>query len=596
MTTIPASTFVNVTPSVISAGGAELDLIGLILTTSTRVPLSGTNTPTVQAFGSAASVASFFGASSKEAQIAGGGSGLGSGYFGGFDNSLVKPGSVLFAQYNTSAAAAYLRGASVAALTLAQLQALSGSLSVTMDGYARVASSIVLSGAASFSAAAALIQTGLNGNPIILATGTATITGGTMTVTGISGNNIAIGQTVIGTGVAASTVVLSQITGTAGGTGTYGVSVNQTMSSSPITLEPTPVVVTYDSVSGAFIITSGITGAPSTSAFATGTLAGGTGASAALQLTSLTGAVLSQGAAAATPAAFMNAIVQITQNWATFMLGFDPDGGVTPATQKLAFAAWANGQNNRYVFVCWDTDINPTTTVPATNSMGYLVGPNGSNYSGTVLVYEPSDQNLAAFVCGAIASIDFEQPNGRQTLQGRSQSGLVAGVTAQLAYQNLVANGYNCYAAVGTAAQNFIFFAPGSISGPFSWIDSFVDQIWLNNQFQLALLNLLVSVGSIPYNPSGNSLIEASLTGPINAGVNFGAIRAGVTLSAAQTANVNNQAGANVAPTLQQRGWYLQTLPASPQVRAARQSPPVAFWYCDGQSVQAIQLSSIELQ
>ena len=520
MTTIPASQFVNVTPSVISAGGAELDLIGLVLTTSTRIPLTGTNNPTVQAFGSAAAVNSFFGASSTEARIAGGGANQGGGYFAGFDNSLVKPGSILFAQYNTSAVAAYLRGGNVSALSLAALQAISGSLTVVMDGYSRAAASINLSGASSFSSAASLIQTGLNGNPLILATGTATITGGTMTITGISAATVAIGQTVIGTGVAASTVVLSQISGAAGGTGTYAVSVNQTMSSSPITLEPTPVVVAYDSVSGAFVVNSGITGSPSTAGFGTGTI------SAALALTSITGAVLSQGAAAATPATFMNALTQLTQNWATFMLAFDPDNAVTPATQKLAFAAWANGQNNRYIFVCWDTDANPTTTVPATNSMGYLIGPNGSNYSGTVLIYEPSDQNVAAFVCGAVASIDFEQPNARQTLCFRSQAGLVAGVTTQLAYQNLLANGYNSYTAVGTAAQNFVFFAPGSISGAFAWIDSFVDQIWLNNQFQLALLTLLVSVGSIPYNPAGNSLIDASLSGPIQAGVSFGAIRA----------------------------------------------------------------------
>ena len=590
MTTIPASAFVNVTPSVISAGGAELDLIGLILTTSTRVPISGTNNPTVQAFGSAAAVASFFGASSKEAQLAGGGANMGSGYFGGFDNSAVKPGSVLFAQYNTASVAAYLRGGAVSALSLAQLQAISGSLSVVMDGYLRSAGTINLSGATSFSSAASLIQTGLNGAPLILATGTATITGGTMTVTGVSAATIAIGQAVTGTGVAASTQVVAQISGTPGGTGTYTVTPTQNMSSSPIIMQPFPLVVSYDSVSGAFVINSGITGTPSTAAFGTGTIA------ATLALTQITGAVISQGAAAATPAAFMNAITALTQNWASFMLGFDPDSGVTPATQKLAFAAWTNGQNNRYVFVCWDTDANPSTTVPATNSLGYLIGPNGSNYSGTVLVWEPSDQNLAPFVCGAIASIDFEQTNGRQTLEYRSQSGLVAGVTTLLTYQNLVANGYNCYAAVGTAAQNFTYFAPGSISGPFAWIDSYVDQIWLNNQFQLALLSLLVSVGSIPYNPAGNSLIEAGLTGPINAGVSFGAIRAGVTLSAAQAAAVNNQAGAIVSPTLQQRGWYLQVLPASPQVRAARQSPPATFWYMDGQSVQQINLSSIELQ
>jgi len=50
----------------------------------------------------------------------------------------------------------------------------------------------------------------------------------------------------------------------------------------------TAPTVVFDSVSGAFIVTSGITGLPSASAFATGTLA------APLLLTSATGAVLSQ--------------------------------------------------------------------------------------------------------------------------------------------------------------------------------------------------------------------------------------------------------------------------------------------------------------
>src|SRR5262249_55882842 len=156
-----------------------------VLTTSTRIPLTGTNGPTVQSFATAAAVASFFGASSTEARIAGGAANQGSGYFGGFDNSAVKPGSVLFAQYNTTAVAAYLRGGNVSALTLAQLQAINGTLSAVFDGYNRSAASINLSGASSFSSAATLIQTGLNGNPTILANGTCTIVGGTMTITGI---------------------------------------------------------------------------------------------------------------------------------------------------------------------------------------------------------------------------------------------------------------------------------------------------------------------------------------------------------------------------------------------------------------------------
>ena len=107
---------------------------------------------------------------------------------------------------------------------------------------------------------------------------------------------------------------------------------------------------------------------------------------------------------------------------------------------------------------------------------------------------------------------------------------------------------------------------------------------------------LLKSVNSIPYNQQGYTLIRAALLDPILAAVNFGAIRAGVTLSQAQIAEVNNQAGVTIDTILSTRGWYLQVLDASPQVRQARGSPPCTLWYMDGQSIQKISLNTVLLQ
>src|SRR5487761_2080482 len=98
MSSIPASMFVQVVPNVISAGGSALDLSGLCLTNSTRVPIG-----TVPSFPSALAVASYFGSTAPEA-------GLASTYFAGFDNSNVKPGAMLFAQYPVAPVGAYLRG------------------------------------------------------------------------------------------------------------------------------------------------------------------------------------------------------------------------------------------------------------------------------------------------------------------------------------------------------------------------------------------------------------------------------------------------------------------------------------------------------
>ena len=153
MTTIPASLYVSVTPSVLPAGGNELDVIGLCLTQGNRVPIGS-----VYSFSSGSAVGTFFGLSSAEATAASGGtSNLGSGYFGGFTGASVTPGAMLFAQWAPGGAPAYLWGGNAfAALTLSQLQALSGSLNVTIDGVAHNAASINLSSATSFSSAAAL--------------------------------------------------------------------------------------------------------------------------------------------------------------------------------------------------------------------------------------------------------------------------------------------------------------------------------------------------------------------------------------------------------------------------------------------------------
>ncbi len=234
------------------------------------------------------------------------------------------------------------------------------------------------------------------------------------------------------------------------------------------------------------------------------------------------------------------------------------------------------------------TEPNPTS------SAGYQIIQKGD--SGTILIYEPSDLSHATFAAGMLASVDFTQPNGRATMAYRNQSGLSAGVTNGAVAAQLLENGYNFVGEYSTANADFTGFQPGSITGPFAWVDSYANQIWMNAQFQQVLLTLLQEVFSIPYTQAGYDLLAAACADVITAALNFGAIRAGVELSASEIAAVNNAAGINIATTLQNRGWYLQILDPGATVRVARGSPAMTFWYTDGQSVQRINLSSIEVQ
>jgi len=78
--------------------------------------------------------------------------------------------------------------------------------------------------------------------------------------------------------------------------------------------------------------------------------------------------------------------------------------------------------------------------------------------------------------------------------------------------------------------------------------------------------------------------------------LNFGAIRAGINVSAAQAAEIQYALGFNAAPTIASQGFYLQISPAAAQTRAARQSPPITLYYQDGEAVQQIVMASIAIQ
>lgn len=291
-------------------------------------------------------------------------------------------------------------------------------------------------------------------------------------------------------------------------------------------------------------------------------------------------------------------------------------GGGHGNTQKLAFAAWNNSVPDQFLYAMWDTDVAPTLSAAATGSAGYIVT-TSLQYEGVVPIYEPTgeaDYGHASFLMGAIASMNFSQTNGRTNLKFRTQAGLLPSVTSETVAANLGSgktngqNGYNCVGAVATAAEQLIYWRNGQISGKFLWIDSYIDQIWLNAEMQLALLNLLTTVGSIPYNPAGFNLVTTALTGgaaapislppasPVASALNFGAIRPNVALSSTQAEEVNVAAGIDIASILSTRGWYLQVLAPTADVRAARGSPVCNFWYTDGQSINTITLDSIEIQ
>lgn len=571
MNSIPASRLADVIPGVLSAGGNPLSLNAVYLTNDPSIP-----TGTAQPFPSAKAVSDWFGANAPE-------TGLANIYFKGYTGCTTLPSVLYFVQYNTAAVAAYVRGATVAGLSLAQIQALSGTISLSIDGVPQVSGAINLSGATSPSNAATLITTGMQ-----LATGrfagTANQAAATslMTVTIATSGQLNVGDILTGTGVDAGLTITSFGTGT-GGVGTYNVSTPTGFASTVVDVAGVGTC-SYDSLRGAFVIQSPTTGVNSAVTIpATTTLTTG------LHLTAATGAVSSAGAASAVPAALMNRITGVTQNWATFLTVAEQT-----LTVKEAFAAWVQTKNKRYLYSCQDSDAT-ALQANASGSFGAIV--NAANDDGIMPVYDNSGTGaLAALQCAIAASINFGQQNGRTTFAFRGQAGLTAQITDETAYDNLLGNGYNCYASFATANAQFTQNQPGQISGVFKWADTYINQIYLNASFQLAIMTLLSTTPAVPYVTRGYNLIRGSLLTPIKAAKNFGSIVSGVTLSGTQSAALNSATGdPNATATIQNTGWYLQILDPGSIVRGGRGSPVINFWYTDGGSVQQISMSSTDV-
>ena len=282
----------------------------------------------------------------------------------------------------------------------------------------------------------------------------------------------------------------------------------------------------------------------------------------------------------------METVISVTQNWALFTTLWEP-----AIDEKKAFAMWANGKNFRFAYVCYDSDPNAKNSANTTNFGAWLT----ANSVQSVVPFF-GDVTHAAFVLGFAASLDFTRRNGRTTLAFRYQGGLVPSVTNSSDAAALKKNGYNFYGSYASAKETFNFAYGGSISGSWKWLDTFLNQIWLNANMQLAMVNLLMGVGSIPYNTEGYTLIESALLDPITAAKNFGAIRTGVALSTSQKAKIKYALGKDVSATIYAKGWYLQIDDATAAVRADRASPTMTLYYADGSSVQALTLASIAIQ
>ncbi|MGJ8510657.1 DUF3383 family protein, partial [Glaesserella parasuis] len=171
---------------------------------------------------------------------------------------------------------------------------------------------------------------------------------------------------------------------------------------------------------------------------------------------------------------------------------------------------------------------------------------------------------------------NFNVVNGRATAAFRqSAAGITPKVTDLATANALLSNNYSYYGAYANAANNYSILYNGKVSGQYLWSDTYIDQIYMNRELQRAQFEALLAYNSLPYNSDGYALLYAAAVPVFKAMLTAGVFRTGVTLSDSQIAQINNQAGKDIASTLQTQGFYylIQDSANPAQTRQNRTTP-----------------------
>lgn len=341
------------------------------------------------------------------------------------------------------------------------------------------------------------------------------------------------------------------------------------------------VTVTYSSQFGAYTITSLTTGPDSMVEYAEAPAAG-TDLSGILNLTDQLGAVMSPGSDALTPNEQMTKIRAATENWVTFTTVDEADGD-----EIMTWAAWASA-NYGYLYVPYTTDPNTASPDSSSDPASRLIA---ANYDHTAIVY--GSVEYALFLMGAVASISWMRLNGTITLAFKRQAGLAAYVSDESTAAVLESKRCNYFGRFATRNSDFVFLYNGIMSSSdYTWIDSYINGVWLNNRLQVAIMDGISSTGRVPYNSRGYAQIRAWMMDPITSALNNGVIETGITLSESQKSELFNEAGTDITGELSVNGYYIQILDPGAAVRAQRETPNINVWYTYGGSVQRVFVSS----
>ncbi len=525
---IPINYIVNVKPRVLSSGVKGLNFNGLFLTKSNVVP-----TNTLLNFGNATEVADYFGYESQEykASLA---------YFNGYTNSFGKPKGCFFFRHVYKDAPAFVRGAPCvdpAALLSDLTKVTSGSFDLRLGPDTLTIDGIDFSNSKSLSECAQYLQDCIND-------------------AGLDADNDIWAH----------------------------------------------AKVRYSSQTRAFVIIAGVVGSEITVDYAGGQIAD------LLGMSKDANGILSRGAYERTYSETMDKAYSLTGNFATYATIEE----ISSTAEADELAAWANNKYSDgalflYVWHTSDISLNSDDTALHQSTVGYAtVGDAvvvnagaGRAIAERFIRDEPEgvagvygDSRYAAFLMGAVASIDWNQPNATITFAFKSQGGLPANVTDEQTYRKLSELKLTFLGDFAARNDNFRFTANACVFGSYKYIDTYVNAAWLVDKLQTKIADNFVHAGRVGYDDAGIALISAFCKSVFDQATANGVITPGLAISESQKEILKQEAGADISADLSNNGYHLQVLSANDDTRSQRASPPCRLWYTYSGAVHSLNIAA----
>lgn len=340
-------------------------------------------------------------------------------------------------------------------------------------------------------------------------------------------------------------------------------------------------VVTYNSTSSAFEVSTTAAGAQSSISFAAAA-SSGTDLGNMLNLTSSAGAIISPGLDEQTAAENMTQIAAADSNFVTFSYLYDAD-----SAECIALGQWSNSIGVSYCFLPWSNEATATVASSTDDIASSMIAAGVTNFAPLYNNYD-----IAAGVMGAFASIDWTRANGAIDIAFKQVDGLTATVTSESDASVLDSKYYSYYGNFATKNTQFNFIYKGFIVGDYLNLSTYINAIWFNSSITNAVINGFAGVGKIAYNDAGYTYIRAWLADPIQQAKNVGVIQVGVTLSEAQKAQIMGEVGSDITAELYSNGYYLLVADPGAAARVTGDSPLVTLYYTDGGVVKKLQISS----